>query len=114
MRAKKEPQAQTVQLRSCFNELSSINFLDCWASISATTWHTTTWHTSFWHATAACCLVYLHHDGVNNAFNLLLLCFELVLFGQLVLVKPIQRILHCRFDFLLVATLELVLQLVIR
>merc|ERR1712107_580740 len=88
---------------------SSVNLFDSWTSSSAATWHTTTWH-----ATAPCCLVYLHHDRVHDAFNLLLLCLELIFFGQLIFVEPIQRILHCRFDLLLVSTFELVLQLVVR
>merc|ERR1712187_651180 len=94
---------------------SSVNLFDSWtrASTTTTTWHTATWHTSFWHATATCCLVYLHHDGVYDAFNLFLLCLKLILFGQLIFVEPIQRISHCRFDLLLVSTFELVLQLVV-
>merc|ERR1712151_1427272 len=98
----------------CLTLASSVDLFDSWASASATTWHTTTWHTSFWHATAPCCLVYLHHDGVNNTFNLFLLGLEFILFGQLVLVKPIQSVLHCSFNLFLVSTLELVLQLVVR
>merc|ERR1712228_700385 len=100
--------------RARFSMPHSVNLFDRWTSISATTWHTTTWHTSFWHAAATCCLVYLHHDGINNTFDFFLLCLELILFGQLVLVKPVQSVLHCRFDLLLVTTLELVLQLVVR
>merc|ERR1712003_558628 len=67
---------------------SSVNLFDSWTSASAATWHTTARHTSFWHATATCCLIYLHHDGVDDAFDFLLLCLELILFGQLVLVEP--------------------------
>merc|ERR1711933_88442 len=99
---------------SCLTLDSSVDLLDSWASASATTWHTTTWHTSFWHATTTCCLVYLHHDGVNNPFNLFLLGLELILFGQLIFVEPIQGVLHCGFNLFLVSTLELVLQLVVR
>merc|ERR1712217_55544 len=93
---------------------SSVDLFDSWASTSATTWHTTTWHTSFWHTTTTCCLVYLHHDGVNNTFNLFLLGLELILFGQLIFVEPIQCLLHCGFNLFLVSPLELVLQLVVR
>merc|ERR1712087_488655 len=88
---------------SCLTVASSVDFFNSWASASATTWHTTT-----------CCLVYLHHDGVNDAFNLFLLGLELILFGQLIFVEPIQGVLHCGFNLFLVSTLELVLQLVVR
>merc|ERR1712151_1284268 len=81
---------------------------------TAATWHTTTWHTTFWHATSPCCLVHLHHDGIDHTFELLLLGFELIFLRQLVLVKPIKRLLHSCLDLLFVSTLELVLQFVIR
>merc|ERR1712217_1004727 len=93
---------------------SSVDLFDSWASTSATTWHTTTWHTSFWHATTTCCLVYLHHDWVNNTFNLFLLGLELILFGQLIFIEPIQGILHYGFNLFFVSAFELVLQLVVR
>merc|ERR1711879_199796 len=94
---------------------SSVNLLNCWATAStATTWHTTTWHTTFWHATSACCLVHLHHDGIDYTFELLLSRFELIFFCQLILIKPIKRLLHRCLDLLLVSTLELVFQFVIR
>merc|ERR1711953_1142240 len=92
----------------CFKLVSSINLLDSWPTTSTTTWHTTTWHTTTWHVTApTCCLVYLHHNRVDNAFDLFLLRLELILLGQLILIEPIQRFLHCRFDLLLVPRLEL-------
>merc|ERR1712157_678966 len=94
---------------SCFRMLVSIDLFDCWTSVSATTWHTTSWH-----ATTTCCLVHLHHDGVNDTFNLFLLGLELILFGQLIFVKPIQGVLHCGFNLFLVSTLPMVLQLVVR
>merc|ERR1712187_870742 len=95
---------------------SSVNLLNCWAAASTTTttWHTTTWHTTFWHATSACCLVHLHHDGIDHTFKLLLFRFKFILFRQLILIKPIKRLLHSCFDFFLVTTLELILQFIIR
>merc|ERR1712187_280987 len=65
---------------SCFSALASVNLLDSWTSISATTWHTAPWHTSFWHAATTRCLVHLHHDRINNAFDFFLLCLEFILF----------------------------------
>merc|ERR1719221_1878671 len=56
----------------------------------------------------ACRLVHLHHDRVHHALKLLLLGLELVLLRQLVLVEPIQRVLHGFLDLLLVSVLELV------
>merc|ERR1712066_151365 len=68
-----------------------------------------------WHATfaATCSLVDLHHDRVHDAFQFFLLGFEFLLLCQLVLVQPIQRILHSRFNLILVACLEFVLLFVL-
>merc|ERR1711953_1102735 len=94
---------------------SSVHLLNCWAAAAtASTWHTTTWHTTFWHATSPCCLVHLHHDGIDHTFDLLLFRFKLIFFRQLVLVKPIKGLLHSCLYLLFVSTLKLVLQLVIR
>eukprot|EP00438_Fugacium_kawagutii_P026006 Skav207367 [mRNA] locus=scaffold3618:26202:26651:+ [translate_table: standard] len=89
-----------------------VDLLDRWASAAArSTTHATTRHASFWHTTATCSLVDLHHDGVHNALELLLLGLKLILLGKLILVQPVQRLLHSRLDLLLVARLKLVLQL---
>merc|ERR1712187_564767 len=93
---------------------SLVNLLNRWATATAATaWHATAWHTAFRHTATACCLVDLHHDWIDDALQLLLPCLDFILFGQLILVKPIQRLLHCRLNLLLVPTLELVLELVI-
>merc|ERR1719261_2445650 len=64
------------------------------------------------HATTATRgLVHLHHDRVHDALEFLLLGLELVLLSKLVLVQPVQGLLHSRLDLLLVTSLELVSQL---
>merc|ERR1711939_145919 len=93
---------------------SSVHLLDSWAA--ATPWctaHIVSWHSTFWHATTACGLIDFHHDGVDNPFKLLLLCLEFILLGQLVLVQPVQSLLHGLLDLVLVITLELLLQLLL-
>ena len=91
-----------------------VNLLNGWASATArSTTHATTRHATFWHAAAPCGLVHLHHDGVHDALKLLLLGLELILLRELILVQPVQCLLHCGFDLLLVSRLELVLQLLL-
>eukprot|EP00438_Fugacium_kawagutii_P036330 Skav220742 [mRNA] locus=scaffold2753:402066:402800:+ [translate_table: standard] len=91
-----------------------VNLLDGWASTTArSTTHATTRHATLWHPAAACSLVDLHHDGVHNALELLLLGLKLILLSKLILVQPVQCLLHCGFDLLLVTRLELVLQLLL-
>mmetsp|Transcript_15414 Transcript_15414/g.36333 ORF Transcript_15414/g.36333 Transcript_15414/m.36333 type:complete len:248 (+) Transcript_15414:135-878(+) len=75
--------------------------------------HAATRHATLGHATTAGRLVDLHHDGVHDALELLLLGLELVLLSELVLVQPVQGLLHGALDLLLVAALELVLQLLL-
>merc|ERR1712013_447409 len=87
-----------------------IHFLDG-GPPCATTRSSATRHVTLWHAASASGLVDLHHDGVNDALKFLLLRFELVLLGKLVLVKPIQGVLHSLLDLLLVPCLELILEL---
>merc|ERR1719223_517828 len=65
------------------------------------------------HATPSCGLVDLHHDWVHNALELLLFCFELILLGHLVLVQPVEGLLHSLLDFVFVVTLKLVHQLLL-
>merc|ERR1719325_357404 len=74
----------------------------------------TTRHAALRHAAATSCrLIHLHHDWVYNALELFLLGLEFVLFGQLVLVQPVQCLLDRLFDLFLVASLKLVLQLLL-
>ena len=75
--------------------------------------HAATGHATLGHATAASRLVDLHHDGVHDALELLLLGLELVLLSELVLVQPVQGLLDCALDLFLVSALELVLQLLL-
>merc|ERR1719263_1038412 len=109
-----------IQLTNCCTdcwkskqESVSVDLLNSWASAAATA----TSGTHVWHATSThvrcttSCLVNLHHDGVHHALQLLLLGLELILLGQLVLVEPIQSLLDCLLDVVLVITLELVLEL---
>merc|ERR1712146_809448 len=94
---------------------SLVDLLNGWATAATTTaWHTTARHTTLWHIATTSCLVDLHHDRIHDALELLLLSLELVLFCHLVLVEPIQRVLDSFLDFLLVSSLELVLELVVR
>mmetsp|Transcript_42979 Transcript_42979/g.124244 ORF Transcript_42979/g.124244 Transcript_42979/m.124244 type:complete len:284 (+) Transcript_42979:50-901(+) len=73
-----------------------------------------TWHTPLRHATAAAGrLVHFHHDGVHNAFELLLLGLEFVLLCQLVLVQPVKRILNSLLNFFLVVALKLLPELLL-
>merc|ERR1719487_1630770 len=85
-----------------------INLLHCWAGTSCSRWGSSR------HATlATCCLVDLHHDGVHNAFQLLLLGLELVLLSKLVLVKPIESLLHRFLNFVFVVPFKLVFELLL-
>merc|ERR1711972_1227379 len=95
---------------------SSVDFFHCRTASATTRGRTTsetaTQHATLWHITSTTCrLVYLHHDRVHDTLNLLLLCLKLVLLRKLVLVKPIERVLHRLFDLLLVTRLELILEL---
>ena len=77
-----------------------------------TTTKATTWHATLWHPTSASSLVNFHHDRINDALQLLLLCFEFILFRKLVLVKPVQAVLDRRFDLFFITTLEPALKLI--
>merc|ERR1719433_2221374 len=96
----------------------SIDLLDSRAAAAACTRRppaeTTSRHTALRHVSAtAGCLVHLHHDRVHDTFKLFLLCLELVLFGQLILVEPIEGFLYRLLDLLLVVALKLVLELLL-
>merc|ERR1712110_339055 len=96
------------------SSLCSVNLLDSWATAS-TWWGTTTEatsrHATLWHAaTATCRLVHLHHDGVDNALKFFLLRLKLVLLSKLVLVKPVECLLHCLLNLIFVPTFELILK----
>merc|ERR1719378_633738 len=93
----------------------SVHLLDRWATRAGTrrggaaARHAT--HVR--HAAATCCLVYLHYDRVHDALDFLLLRLEFVLLSKLVLVEPIQSLLHSLLDLFLIAVLELVLELLL-
>merc|ERR1719376_1015978 len=65
-------------------------------------------------APASCsALVQLGHDRGGNSLQLLLLVLELVLFGGLVVVQPLQHLLGLVHDGVLVLVAELALELVV-
>merc|ERR1712066_1036425 len=68
-------------------------------------------HSASGHPTTTCSLVDLHHDWIHNTFKLLLLGFEFILLSKLILVKPIQCVLHGLFNLVLVITFKLLFQL---
>merc|ERR1711869_12424 len=88
---------------------ASIDLLHCWATTSCSRWGTSR-HTTRHATLTTCCLVNLHHNRVYNAFKLFLLGLKLVLLGKLVLVKPIESLLHSFFNLVLVITFKLVFQ----
>merc|ERR1719499_1724666 len=95
-------------LKSCWLRVCSVDFLHrraaCAARCAASTAKAAAWHTALRHAAAAsCCLVYLHHDRIDDTLELLLLGLKFVFLGQLVLVQPVQRLLNGFFNFLLVS-----------
>merc|ERR1711948_49207 len=96
----------TGHVRSC-----SVHLLDSRATGTSARRGTTTRHASFWHTSSTCSLVNFHHDWVYDSLQLLLLALELILLCQLVLVQPVQSLLHCTLNLLLVTTLEFVFQL---
>merc|ERR1712194_103207 len=65
-------------------------------------------------AAAASCLIHLHHNWVDNALKLLLLRFKLVFLSKLILVQPIQGLLHGFLNLLFIITLKLILELLLR
>merc|ERR1712179_311579 len=94
------------------SEVNSINFFD--SGTAATSGHSSTSrHSSLGHTSTACCLVYFHHDWVDNSLQFLLFRFELILLCQLVFVKPIETLLDCFFNFLFVTVFKFVLQLLL-
>merc|ERR1719253_958321 len=107
-----------MRIQNC-RQTQSVNLLDSRAT--AATWHaaaasaveTTSWHAALWHTTAPRRLVDLHHDRVHDTLNFLLLRFELIFFSELILVQPIQGILHRLLDLLLVAVFELFFELLL-
>merc|ERR1740117_2345377 len=89
-----------------------IHFLDSWAA--GTPWgsaiHATAWHSTFGHATAASCLVDLHHDWVHDTLKLLLFRLELILLSHRVLVEPVECFLNCLLNLVLVVAFELLFE----
>merc|ERR1711988_1173471 len=94
--------------------LGLVDLLDSWATCTGA-WRSTSttkvWHATVRHAPSTCSLVDLHHDGIHHTFELLLFGLEFILLCQLVLVEPVQSILHSFLDGFLVASLKLVLEL---
>merc|ERR1719253_128449 len=107
-----------MRIQNC-RQTQSVNLLDSRAT--AATWHaaaasaveTTSWHAALWHTTAPRRLVDLHHDRVHDTLNFLLLRFELIFFGELVLVQPVKGILHRLLDLLLVTIFEFLFELLL-
>merc|ERR1719203_853256 len=79
----------------------------CWRTPEAAARHASLWHT----ATTTGGLVDLHHDGIDDTLQLLLLALEFILLGKLIFVKPIQSLLYCVLYLLLVPVLEFLLEL---
>ncbi|URE40790.1 NAD-specific glutamate dehydrogenase [Musa troglodytarum] len=89
-----------------------INFLDLGACATTTSRRTL----FFVHATghtAAGPLVHLRNDGIAQVLQLLHLVLELVDFGQLVGIEPLDRLVDCIFDLLLVGRRQLRRDLVV-
>merc|ERR1712072_1604550 len=94
-----------------------INLLHSWATTtSCSRWGTSRHaprHTTRHATLTTCCLVNLHHDGVHDALQLFLLSLKLVLLCKLVLVKPIEGLLHSFLNLVLVVAFKLVFQLLL-
>merc|ERR1719326_1968351 len=91
-----------------------VNLLHCWATSSCSRWGTSRHATrhAIRHATLTTCrLVDLHHDGIHYALQLLLLGLKLILLSKLVLVKPIEGLLHGLLNLVLVVAFKLVFKL---
>merc|ERR1711865_1068483 len=92
---------------------TSIHFLDSWAA--GTSWssaiHAATWHSTLGRATTASCLVDLHHDWVHDTLKLLLFRLKLILLSHLVLVEPVESLLNCLLNLVLVVAFELLFEL---
>merc|ERR1712060_435835 len=90
----------------------SINFLYGWTARTAS-WSTAR-HIRHTSSTAtASCLIHFHHDRIDNALKLFLLSFKFVFFSKLVLVQPIQGLLHCLLNLFFIVTLKLILKLLL-
>merc|ERR1711977_444502 len=87
-----------------------VNLLDCRATTSA--WWSII-STSLRHTTLTRSLVHLHHDWVHNSLELFLLVLKLLLLRHLILIQPIEGLLHSLLNFVLVIALELILQLLL-
>ena len=72
--------------------------------------HAATGHTAG-HATLTTSSVELHHDGVGNTLELLLLRLVLVLSGGLVVVQPRNGLVDLSLELLLVAGIKLLVDL---
>merc|ERR1719498_991331 len=90
-----------------------VYFLNCWAT--STTWCSTsikasTRHATLWHATTASSLVHLHHNWIHDTLKLLLLGLKFILLRELILVQPVEGLLHSFLNLVFVVTLKLILQ----
>merc|ERR1712151_380996 len=89
----------------------SIHLLNCWATRASARRGCAARHaTHVWHAAATRCLVHLHHYRVHHPLDLLLLRLELILLSELVLVEPVQGLLHRLLDLFFVAVFKFVLE----
>src|SRR3981189_1941001 len=99
-----------------------VNLLNSWAIIVtmtgtwSTAWEPTTWHTAghttghtthTGHTTITTSSVELHHDGVGNAFKLLLLSLVLFLGGGLVFVEPRDGLVDSGLQLLFISSVKL-------
>merc|ERR1719163_1372100 len=97
-----------MQISTSNSAFNSINFFH--RGTAASSGHSSTSrHSPLRHTTTTCCLVYFHHDWVDNSLQLFLFGFELILLSQLILVKPIKTLLNSCFNFLFVTILKFVL-----
>merc|ERR1719454_427159 len=89
----------------------SIHLLNRWATCASARRGCAAGHaTHVWHTAATRCLVHLHHYWVHDALDLLLLRLELILLSELVLVEPVQSLLHRLLDLFFVAVFKFVLE----
>ena len=105
-----EDKRKVLQARRLVNLLNGRTIVAAGAARSASG-HTATGHAT-WHATTlTTSSVELHHDGVGNALELLLLALVLVLGSGLVLVEPCDGRVDGLLERLLVTGVELLIDL---
>merc|ERR1719215_1532162 len=67
-----------------------------------------------WTARTTSCLIYLHHDWIDNPLELFLLSFEFFFLSELILVQPIQGFLHGFFNLFFIVTFKFVFEFLLR